>query len=176
VLKALSILTDKGGWGISPQRITMATSGVAEGIRRYAREGPATELALSLNAPSDELRHRLMPGARDSLEDILGACDMFCAAHGGQPITYAYVLLAGLNDRSEHADELVRLLSERRHHLNLIPYNSVAGLPYERPSKRDVEAFKARLIDARLNVTVRRSRGDDIAAACGQLRAQRGSS
>lgn len=176
VLKALSILTDKGGWGISPQRITVATSGVAEGIRRYAREGPATELALSLNAPSDELRGRLMPGVCDSLEDVLGACDVFCAAHGGQPVTYAYVLLAGLNEQPGHANELVRLLSERRHHLNLIPYNPVVGLPYQRPSKRSVEAFRARLAEAGLNVTVRRSRGDDIAAACGQLRAQRGSS
>ena len=173
VLKALAILTDKQGWGLSHQRITVATSGVAQGIRRLAVEGPAVELALSLNAPTDDLRRELMPGARDSLEEVLAACDEFSAHHSGQPVTFAYVLLRGVNDQPDHARELERLLGRRRHHLNLIPYNEVEGMPFERPARHEAEAFTARLERAKLNVTLRRSRGQSINAACGQLRATR---
>jgi 23S rRNA (adenine2503-C2)-methyltransferase len=174
VLRAIALLTDKAGWGLSPQRIAVATSGVARGIRRLAAEGPAVELALSLNAPSDELRRELMPGVRDSLAEVLGACDEFSARHGGQPVTFAYVLLRGVNDQPGHAAELAHLLSGRRHHVNLIPYNPVEGLPFERPAKHEAEAFRGRLERAGLNVTLRRSRGQSINAACGQLRARAG--
>ncbi len=171
VLKALAILTDRQSWGLSPQRITVATSGVARGIRRLAAEGPAVELALSLNAPTEALRRELMPGVRDSLEEALAACDEYSARHGGQPVTFAYVLLRGINDQPEHARGLAKLLGRRRHHLNLIPYNEVEGLAFERPAKHEAEAFAARLERAKLNVTLRRSRGQSINAACGQLRA-----
>ncbi|MBM3474061.1 MAG: 23S rRNA (adenine(2503)-C(2))-methyltransferase RlmN [Armatimonadetes bacterium] len=174
VLKAIALLTDKAGWGLSPQRITVATSGVAWGIRRLAAEGPAVELALSLNAPTDDLRRELMPGVRDLLTEVLAACDEFSARHGGQPVTFAYVLLRGVNDQPGHAAELARLLAGRRHHLNLIPYNAVEGLPFERPAKHEAEAFRGRLERAGLNVTLRRSRGQSINAACGQLRARAG--
>jgi 23S rRNA (adenine2503-C2)-methyltransferase len=172
VMKAIRILTDKAGWGISPQRIAVATSGIADGIRRYAAEGPATELAISLNAPTDELRQELMPGARDPLADVLAACDEFSERHRGQPITYAYVLLRGRNDRPEHAAQLAELLRGRRHHVNLIPYNPVAGATFSRPPEREVSAFTRRLQKAGLNASVRHSRGGSINAACGQLRAR----
>jgi 23S rRNA (adenine2503-C2)-methyltransferase len=171
VIKAIEVLTDKHGWGMSPQRVAVATSGVAKGIRRFAAEGPATELAVSLNAPDDELRRTLMPGIRDPLEDVLAACDEFSARHGGQPVTYTYVLLRGVNDQPEQAQRLVRLLAHRRHHLNLIPLNPVDGLPFERPVKHEAQGFARRLARAGLNVTLRKSRGQSINAACGQLRA-----
>ena len=171
VLKAIAILTDKRGWALSPRRITLATSGVAKGIRRYAQEGPGTELAVSLNAPTDGLRRQLMPGVRDPLEDVLAACEVFTQRHGGQPVTFGYVLLRGVNDQPAHAEGLVRLLKGRRHHLNLIPHNPVAGHPFDRPGEQQADAFARRLQAAGLNVTLRRSRGRSINAACGQLRA-----
>ncbi|MGQ9730051.1 MAG: 23S rRNA (adenine(2503)-C(2))-methyltransferase RlmN [Candidatus Zipacnadales bacterium] len=171
VLRALTILVDKCGWGISSQRITVATSGVAASIRQYAREGLPTELAVSLNAPHDELRRKLMPGARDSMEELLAACDEFVIRHHGQPVTFTYVLLAGVNDQPEHARALTGLLRDRRHHLNLIPYNRIVGAPFRSPSVREVKAFARRLGDAGLNVSIRRSHGQSIQAACGQLRA-----
>ncbi|MBM3500357.1 MAG: 23S rRNA (adenine(2503)-C(2))-methyltransferase RlmN [Armatimonadetes bacterium] len=174
LLKALTILLDREGWGLSAQRVTVATSGGARGIRRLVAEGPPVELALSLNAPTDALRRELMPGVRDALVDVLAACDEFSARHGGRPVTFAYVLLRGVNDQPEHAQELAQLLGRRRHHLNLIAYNAVEGLPFERPAPREMEAFAARLERARLNVSLRRSRGQSINAACGQLRAARG--
>jgi len=170
VLPSLAILTDKQGWGLSPQRITVATSGAARGIRRLTAEGPPVELALSLNAPTDALRRELMPGVRDSLEEVLAACDEFSARHAGRPVTFAYVLLRGVNDQPDHARGLEQLLRRRRHHLNLIPCNEVEGLPFRRPSKPEMEAFTRRLEGAQLNVTLRRSRGQSINAACGQLR------
>ena len=173
VVEAIAILTDKHGWGISPQRITVATSGVAQGIREYATDGAATELAISLNAPNDELRRRLMPGVRDPIEEVLAACDEFSRRHRGQPVTYAYVLLRGLNDQPEHAAQLAELLRARRHHLNLIPYNPIEGLPFERPGDREMSGFVRRLRRAGMNVSLRHSRGGSISAACGQLRAQR---
>lgn len=170
VMKAIAIVTDKCGWGISPQRVTVATSGVARGIRRYAAEGLATELAVSLNAPGDELRRQLMPGVRDSITDVLAACDEFSDRLRGQPVTYAYVLLRGVNDQPEHAAQLADLLRGRRHHLNLIPYNPVEGLAFSRPREAEMSAFVRRLRRAGINVSVRHSRGDSVNAACGQLR------
>jgi 23S rRNA (adenine2503-C2)-methyltransferase len=170
VLPALAVWTDPRGWGLSPQRITLATSGVARGIRRLSREGPAIELALSLNAPEDVLRRRLMPGVRDALADVLAACDEFSERHGGQPVTFAYVLLRGMNDRPEHAAGLVHLLAHRRHHLNVIPYNAVEGKPFEEPSDAEARKFVHWLRSAGLNVSLRRSHGRGINAACGQLR------
>jgi len=172
VVKAIAILTDKHGWGLSPQRITVATSGVAKGIWRYAESGPATELAVSLNAPTDALRRKLMPGVRDSLPEVLAACNEFSARHRGRPVTHAYVLLRGVNDQPEHARELAALLKPLRHHLNLIPYNVVKGMPFERPSASEARAFARRLEEAGLNVSLRKSRGQSIDAACGQLRAR----
>jgi 23S rRNA (adenine2503-C2)-methyltransferase len=173
VMKSVVLFTDKHGWGISPDRITVATSGVAGGISRYAREGQATELAVSLNAPEDDLRRQLMPGVRDSLSDVLAACDEFTERHRGRPVTYTYVLLRGVNDQRTHAGALVRLLQGRRHHLNLIPYNPVEGSAFASPSGPERAAFMRRLKDAGLNVSLRDSRGASINAACGQLRATR---
>lgn len=171
VRKAISILTDREGWGLSPQRITVATSGVAEMIRRLGAEGPNVELAVSLNAPDDALRQTLMPGVRDPVDELLLACDDFSAQRRGQPVTFAYVLLRGLNDQPYHAEALAGLLRGRRHHLNLILYNPVEGLPLEQPTPREAEGFRTRLERFGLNVSLRKSRGRSIHAACGQLRA-----
>jgi len=173
VMRAIAILTDKHGWGLSPERVTVATSGAAGGISRYAREGQATELAVSLNAPDDGLRQQLMPGARDALQDVLTACDEFTARHRGRPVTYTYVLLEGVNDQPAQARGLASLLSGRRHHVNLIPYNAVEGARFVRPSGTEMAAFMRRLQDAGLNVSLRHSKGGAINAACGQLRASR---
>jgi 23S rRNA (adenine2503-C2)-methyltransferase len=173
VLRSVAVFTDKRGWGLSPERIVVATSGVAEGIRRYAREGQATELAVSLNAPDDDLRRELMPGVRDALAEVLAACDEFTARHHGRPVTYTYVLLRGVNDQLVHTRALAELLKPRRHHLNLIPYNEVEGAPFARPTGPEVAAFAGRLREAGLNVSIRHSRGGRIGAACGQLRLSR---
>jgi 23S rRNA (adenine2503-C2)-methyltransferase len=111
-----------------------------------------------------------MPGVRDPLEEVLAACDEFTERHRGRPVTYAYVLLRGVNDQASHATALARLLRGRRHHLNLIPYNPVQGSAFARPTGPEMSAFLERLRQAGLNVSLRHSRGAGIDAACGQLR------
>ena len=172
VMRSIALFTDQRGWGVSSERITVATSGVAQGIRRYAREGLPTELAVSLNAPTDDLRREFMPGVRDPLDEVLSACDEFSQRHRGRPVTFTYVLLRGINDQPSHAAGLIGLLRNRRHHLNLIPYNAVEGAPFARPGGVEMAAFLRRLQRAGLNVSLRHSRGKSIAAACGQLKAR----
>jgi len=125
-----------------------------------------------LHAPNDGLRSRIVPtNEQTGIQEIIAAADEFYTRTGRQ-VTYEYVVLGGLNDRIEHARELARLLYGKRAHVNLIPFNNVEGLPYRRPESEDVQAFVQTLRNGGLSVKVRKRKGSEIDAACGQLRRQ----
>jgi len=170
-LKAVRNLNHPRGFALGARRFTISTVGVVSGMRKLAAEGIELNLAVSLHAPSDELRGQLIPGAkRWPIEDILAAGDAYAAA-SGRRVSYEYVLLSGVNDSVEDARAVGRLLRGRLAHVNLIPFNPSPDLAYERPAAAQVDAFRRALLDQGVDVTVRRSRGVRIAAGCGQLRA-----
>lgn len=171
VVHAVRTIAAPWGMGIGARRITISTVGLPQAIERLARELdlPVT-LALSLHAPTDELRRQLIPWAEHAtVEQLLTACQTWFAKTGRE-ITLEYILLRGVNDRPEHARLLADLARAMRANINLIRYNEVQGLPYERPRHDDVRVFQDILTDANITTHVRASRGRDIAAACGQLR------
>jgi len=169
VMKAYRLLTDRDGMDLSQRRITISTSGVVPVLQRMHSEPNLPNLAVSLNATTDRLRDELMPlNQRWKIAELLEACRRF-PLEARRRITFEYVLLGGVNDSDREAEELARLLKGIRSKVNLIPYNSNPGLPYVRPDNARVEAFKAILVQAHLAAFVRRPRGDDISAACGQL-------
>ncbi len=171
VLHAVRTLNAPWGMGLGARRITISTVGLPQAIERLARELdlPVT-LALSLHAPTDELRRQLIPWAEHATVDaLLSACQTWFEKTGRE-ITLEYILLRGVNDRPEHARLLADLARAMRANINLIRYNEVQGLPFERPRTEDVRVFQDILIDASITTHVRASRGRDIAAACGQLR------
>jgi 23S rRNA (adenine2503-C2)-methyltransferase len=170
LLEALQIATARDGLGIGGRHIHISTVGLPVKIRRLADLGKQYHLAVSLHAPNDELRRRIVPtNEHTGLDDILEAADYFYATTGRQ-VTYEYVMLRDVNDRPEHAVQLARMLRGRQAHVNLIPFNDVAGLPYGRPAQQLLEDFVAILRDAHVSVKVRKRKGADIDAACGQLR------
>lgn len=170
VLAALAQATDPKGLGISPRRITISTVGLPPAMRRLAAENPRFNLAVSLHAPNDTLRNELVPvNEKTGLDAIVAAADEYFDASGRQ-LTFEYVLLGGLNDEPDHARQLVRLLRGRSALLNVIPYNPVAGLPYRTPSGDSQKEFRKILQEGGLNVHFRQRKGDEINAACGQLR------
>lgn len=172
VVKALRLLSDPNGLHISQRRLTVSTVGVLAGIRRFTEEGLKASLVLSLHAPNQRLRQKIIPYARkNNLEEILDAMREFAAATK-RDITYEYTLLQGINDQTEHAQELVQLLRSDPCTVNLIPYNPVDGLHLNRPSREAIENFRAILEEGGLNTTWRYTKGKDIAAACGQLALQ----
>lgn len=176
LLPAVASLNAPEFLSFGARRITVSTSGVVPRIPELAAFNPQIKLAVSLHAPNDELRDVLVPLNRKyPLESLMGACRAY-AARTGKRITFEYIHLPGVNDRSEHPQQLRRRLEGLPAKVNLIPYNPVAGLPYRPPALRESEAFLARLRAAlRCPVTLRRPRGRDIAAACGQLELERGS-
>lgn len=172
VLRAIRIINAKWGLGIGARHITVSTSGLAPQIRRLAEEPLQIRVAISLHGATDEVRNRIMPiNRRYNIETLLLACDYY-KAHKKQRLTFEYILIAGVND----SDEQARLLSEHAHRLsakvNLIPYNSVSGLPWARPSEKRQENFLSILRAKGIPATLRREKGHDIDAACGQLRLQ----
>jgi 23S rRNA (adenine2503-C2)-methyltransferase len=170
VMQAVRILHDPQCLNMSARRITISTVGVPPKIRRLADEDLPINLALSLHAPTEPLRRELIPWAEHfALDEILNACRYYFD-RSGREITLEYILLAGVNDRPEHARQLAKLCKTMRANVNLIRYNEVAGLPYKRPSAHDVVAFQEILRHNGVNAHVRKSRGRDIDAACGQLR------
>ena len=170
LLEALDVACSPDGLGISARHIHISTVGLPARMRRLADLGKQYHLAVSLHAPTDELRNEIVPtNDKVGLAAILDAADYFQATTGRQ-VTYEYVLLRGINDRPEDAEGLVRLLRGRQGHINLIPFNDVAGLPYARLSQDALGTFVEILRAARLSVTVRKRHGADIDAACGQLR------
>lgn len=164
------ICSPSEGLGISQRRVTISTVGLPSKIRKLAELDRQYHLAVSLHAPTESLRNELVPVNESvGLTAVMEAADAYFEATGRQ-ITYEYVLLKEINDRPDDAKALATLLSRRRSHVNLIPYNPVAGLPYGRPEPESVERFVAILRDRGISVTVRKTKGRAIDAACGQLR------
>jgi 23S rRNA (adenine2503-C2)-methyltransferase len=170
VMQAVRILNDPKCFNMGARRITISTVGVPSKILELAGEELPINLALSLHAPNEPLRRELIPWAEHfALPDILDACRVYFE-RTGREITLEYILLAGVNDRPEHARELAQLCRTMRANVNLIRYNEVTGLPYKRPISKDVVTFQEILRRNGVNAHVRKSRGRDIDAACGQLR------
>ena len=168
-MKALRILADEHGFDMSPRRITLSTVGLLPALERLAREPIMPNLAISLHAPTDEQRGELVPLNRKyGVSEVIDACRRFPLKRRGR-ITFEYVLLAGVNDRPEDARRLVKLLAGVKSKVNLIPLNAAPGIPFERPSDEAVDRFAGILAERGLTVSVRKSRGRDIRAACGQL-------
>lgn len=168
-MKALRMLHDEHGLAVSPRRVTLSTVGIVPGLERLAREPLMPNLAVSLHATTEEQRTRLVPpNKKYALAAIIEACRRFPLKKRNR-ITFEYVLLDGVNDTPEDARRLVKLLSGIRAKVNLIPLNPAPGIPYERPSDARVDRFAQILADRHLTVSVRKSRGRDIRAACGQL-------
>jgi 23S rRNA (adenine2503-C2)-methyltransferase len=170
LLVALDAATARDGLQIGARHITISTVGLPVKIRRLADLGKQVHLAISLHAPNDALRNRIVPtNPQTGLTAILAAADHFFERTGRQ-VTYEYVLLKGVNDAPEHAGELAQLLRGRCAHVNLIPFNAVEGLPYAQPGPEALAAFVAPLRRAGISVKVRKRKGSAIDAACGQLR------
>lgn len=172
VIKAISLLTDPKMLGLSSRRITVSTVGVVEGIEQLAKSGLRVNLVLSLHAPNDHIRKKIIPYARKyPLERVLHAMDTYAKA-SKRDITYEYIVIEGINAEPEHAEELAKLVKDKQCTVNLIPYNPVPGLRLKRPSPEVVHAFRKVLEKRVVNTTWRYQKGDDIAAACGQLALQ----
>src|SRR5438132_3215764 len=170
LLKALQILNAPWGGGLGARKITISTSGLAPQIRKLADEPLQFRLAISLHGATDETRNKIMPINRKyPLKDLIAACDYY-QKKKGRLITFEYILIAGVNDRLDQVKPLAALAERLNAKVNLIPYNKVEGLPWERPSEEIQEAFLAALEKQKVTVTLRREKGGDIDAACGQLR------
>jgi 23S rRNA (adenine2503-C2)-methyltransferase len=168
-MKALRILNDEHGLSVSPRRVTLSTVGLLPALERLAHEPLMPNLAISLHAPTDATRGELVPLNRKyGVSEILEACRRFPLKRRNR-ITFEYVMLAGVNDSPEDARALARLLAGVKSKINLIPLNAAPGIPFERPSDDTVDRFAQILADRHLTVSVRKSRGRDIRAACGQL-------
>jgi 23S rRNA (adenine2503-C2)-methyltransferase len=161
------------GFGLGARRITVSTVGLPEKIRELAQSGQQYNLAVSLHAPNDALRTEIVPVNRNiGIQDILDAADDYFEVTGRR-ISYEYVLMAGINDRPEHAEELAWLLRGRNAHVNLIPMNGVNELVMTAPRDPDTQQFLMILEACGITATVRKRKGADIDAACGQLRLNR---
>jgi 23S rRNA (adenine2503-C2)-methyltransferase len=170
LLPALELATKPEGLGIGGRHITVSTVGLPPAMDRLTAMQTNYHLAVSLHAPDDELRNKIVPVNKNiSIQAILEAADRFFADNGRR-LTFEYVLLGELNDRPEHAKQLVELLRGRTALFNVIPYNPVAGLPYKTPSAKAQQRFLEILEAGGINVQVRTRKGDQIDAACGQLR------
>jgi 23S rRNA (adenine2503-C2)-methyltransferase len=170
LLDALAVAGDKDALGIGARHVTISTVGLPAKIRRLADLDKQYHLAVSLHAPNDPLRTEIVPTNKGTgIPDILAAADYFFETTGRQ-VTYEYVVLGRQNDQPVHAKQLVGLLKGRKAHVNLIPWNDVEGLPYRRPTDADLTAFIDTVRKAGISVKVRKRKGADIDAACGQLR------
>jgi 23S rRNA (adenine2503-C2)-methyltransferase len=169
-VKSLRVLTDPRAFGLSPRRITVSTVGLVAGIEKLARENLRVNLAISLHATDNAVRDRLMPVNKGfPIEELLAACRRFPLPFR-QRMTFEYVLLDGENDRVEDARRLARLLKGMRAKVNLIPFNDWQGSGFARPPLARILAFQKVLLEHGITATVRWSKGEDIGAACGQLR------
>jgi len=169
LMDAIRILRDERGLNMGARRITVSTSGLVPQIRRLAGEGLQLGLAVSLHATTDELRDRLVPvNRRWPLSELMAAAREY-GERSGRRVTLEYTLLAGVNDGADDADRLAEMARALPSKINLIPYNPVPGLEWKRPERKAVEAFAHRLLPRAPAVTVRRTLGGEIWAACGQL-------
>jgi 23S rRNA (adenine2503-C2)-methyltransferase len=169
-VKSLRLLTDPQALAFAPRRITVSTVGLVSGIERLAKENLRVNLAVSLHATSNEIRDRIMPVNRGfAIEELLAACRRFPLPFR-QRMTFEYVLLDGINDSAEDARRLVKLLKGIRGKVNLIPFNDWEGSSFARPPLARILDFQTVLLEQGIRATVRWSKGEDIGAACGQLR------
>jgi 23S rRNA (adenine2503-C2)-methyltransferase len=169
LLRAIRIINAPWGLGIGARHITVSTSGLAPQIRELANQSTQFRLALSLHGATDEVRGKIMPVNRKyPLKVLLEACDDYVAKK--RRITFEYILIAGVNDTDEQALELAKIARRLSAKINLIPYNTVEGLDWSRPSRARQEKFQSILRKGGVTATLRREKGHDIAAACGQLR------
>ena len=170
VMKALTIITSEAGLGFSPRRVTVSTDGLIPEIEKLGKSGVKVNLAVSLNATTDEVRDRIMPvNRRYPIRELLDACRRF-PLEPRRRITFEYVLLEGVNDSVEDALRLAKLLRGIKCKVNLIPFNPFPGSGFKRPNDAAVRLFQKILLDHHYTAPVRVSRGRDISAACGQLR------
>jgi len=168
-MRALRILADEHGFGLSARRITLSTVGLLPALERLAREPVMPNLAISLHAPTDLQRGELVPiNKKYGVADIIAACQRFPLNRRSR-ITFEYVLLAGVNDSPQDARKLAKLVAGVKSKVNLIPLNAAPGIPFERPSDEVIDRFAKIVADHGVSVSVRKSRGRDIRAACGQL-------
>jgi 23S rRNA (adenine2503-C2)-methyltransferase len=172
VVPAIRIFLDDLGLDISRRRVTLSTSGLVPQIYKLAEEVNCA-LAVSLHAPNDDLRSQLVPiNRKHNIAELLQACWHYLDEQNGRSVTFEYVMLDGVNDQPEHARELARLLRDKPAKLNLIPFNPFPGTTYRRSPAAAIEKFRDELMQRGIIVTIRRTRGDDIDAACGQLAGQ----
>ena len=169
VLKAIGIINLETGLGIGQRKITVSTCGIPPGIVRLGKAFGKIGLAVSLNAPDDELRSRIMPvNRRYPLESLIEAAAEFVSVTGRR-VTFEYILMDGVNDSPAHARKLLAIARRVPSKVNLIGYNEFEGAPFRRPPDARMEAFQKVLIDGNATAFIRKSRGTDISAACGQL-------
>lgn len=173
VVASMSLMLDDFAYGMSKRRVTLSTSGVVPMIDKLAATIDVA-LAISLHAPNDPLRNELVPiNKKYPLEQLIAACQRYLAKDGNESsrkhITIEYVMLDGVNDKAEHALQLLKLLKDLPSKINLIPFNPFPHAPYGRSSRNRIMAFQKTLSDAGFVCTIRQTRGDDIDAACGQL-------
>ena len=169
VIASMNIMQDDFCFGLSKRRITVSTAGVVPAIAKLKEQCPVT-LAVSLHAPNDELRNKLVPlNKKYNIETVLAACSDYVADSQREKVTFEYVMLEEINDLDEHAQQLVSLLKGYPCKLNLIPFNPFDGIAYKRSSNNRINRFRNKLRAAGIVTTVRKTRGDDIDAACGQL-------
>jgi 23S rRNA (adenine2503-C2)-methyltransferase len=169
LLPALELLISDFAYGLSRRRITVSTSGLVPQIERLGDDCNVS-LAVSLHASNNALRDRLVPVNRiHPIEELLDACWRYAAKRANRFITFEYVMLNGVNDDPKYADELVALLHDRPAKVNLIPFNPFTGNDFRRSAAETIRQFQKRLRDQGVIATTRKTRGDDIDAACGQL-------
>lgn len=170
LVSALDWICSPDGLGLSQRRVTISTVGLPEKMRKLAELGRQYHLAVSLHAPTEALRNELVPvNERVGLSAVIAAADAYFQTSGRQ-VTFEYVMLRGVNDRPEDSKALGKLLEARKAHVNLIPYNPVPGLSFERPTADTIDRFVRDLESRRVSVSVRKTKGRAIDAACGQLR------
>ncbi len=169
VVAAMDIMMDDFAYGLSKRRVTLSTSGIIPEMERLRERSPVA-LAVSLHAPTDELRNILVPvNKKYPLKQLMALCARYFKNEPKRVVTFEYVMLKGVNDQPEHAAALIKLLRNVPAKVNLIPFNPFPLTQYERSSKVAIDAFRDQLIASGINTITRKTRGDDIDAACGQL-------
>lgn len=172
VMDAVALLNDGQGFGLGHRHITISTVGLVDKIDRFTDEHTQVNLAISLHAPSDDVRNLIMPvNKKFAMDELLAACDRYIAKTR-RKVFFEYVMLRGVNDSQEDARELARRMRGHLYHVNLIPYNTTPDAPFSGTEQEAIWAFASILDDAGIPTTVRQNMGRDIAAACGQLRAE----
>ncbi|HYF97809.1 MAG TPA: radical SAM protein, partial [Coxiellaceae bacterium] len=172
VVPAMELMMHDLAYGLSKYRVTLSTSGVVPAMLKLQADSPVA-LAVSLHAPTDELRNELVPiNKKYPLKELMQVCRNYFPQNSKRMVTFEYVMLKGINDSLTHAKQLIRLLDNMPCKMNLIPFNPFPKTNYERSSDETITAFQNRLTAAGINTWVRKTRGDDIDAACGQLAGQ----